>query len=165
MMERDVNREYDKRFRRALREAHGLCLVGAIIAFIGFLLPWFSPNLGLIGWYGGWAMVSQDGPRWGLLVVAGYVVMIVGCCTMQRSSPEGAQAMAMVSFVVLFGTALAVGFALARAAGRAIDIGSMSWGIGLVPLLVGLPIMTWGAISAASLWQLARVVLILDQRD
>ena len=104
-------------------------------------------------------MVSQDGPWWGLLVVAGYMIMIVGCCTMQRSNREGAEAMVVVSLILLFGTALAVGFALARAASRALDIGSMSGGIGLVPLLVGLAIMTWGAISAASLWQVARVVI------
>lgn len=58
----------------------------------------------------------------------------------------------------MFGTALVVGFALARAASRAQYIDSMSWGIGLLPLLAGLAMMTWGAISAASLWQMARVV-------
>lgn len=125
-----------------------LLLAGAIVALLGYLLPWFKERQSRHWWYSGWNYLTlESGGGWIWWTVVFLVIAIVASCWAGRSV-EVAFFAAGAGMAAMFFASAAVAVSL----GAMPERDSSNW-VGELPFGIGLPLMAvgFGTIFAGAL--------------
>jgi len=131
---------------------------GAIIAFVGFLLPWVlpAPDYGSVWWYGGWEMIFDVDKREFWVIALGVLYLGLLVITFLKTD---AMTRLFVALGVFLSTALVVMLVVASVA---LKNPIEAIGIGLFVLIVGHTLMLFGAITGALMSMLSAVFFQAD---
>lgn len=134
-----------------------LILTGAIIALIGYLLPWFRKGERYQWWFSGWGYASLDtGGGWTLLTLVWLAAVLVAALWAGSSSIAATAAtvggIGGLTFALLVVAASFAEFS---------DRGSINW-IGELPFGMGVPAMAlgFGLLIAGGVRATVRTMLI-----
>lgn len=125
-----------------------LLLAGAVVALLGYLLPWFKVSDGNRWWYSGWNYLTfSTGGGWTWWTVVFLLVAIAASCWAGRVV-ELALVAAGAGTAAMFFAAAVVAVSLGAMPERS----SSNW-VGELPFGIGLPLMAlgFGTIAAGAL--------------
>ncbi len=138
--------------------AGGAFQTGALLAFIGFLLPWVlpAPDYGSSWWYGGWEMIFDADKREFWVIVLG-ILYLAQLGIGFRRTPFTTRL--LVALAVFLATCLAV---MLVALSVVIKNPIEAVGMGLLVLVVGHTLTLYGAITGCLLSMVSTIFYRTD---